>query len=448
VGNKIISKLITIAAISVALLIPLFLIGAQISGRSFHQAEVLHEIANSSAGSQTVLGPVCVVHYHEMISHIDRDKATDKETVHQQVVERDLVLPPQNLDISGEVRVETRSRGIYHARLFHSALKISGNFELPAGFSVDRSKILDAEAFLVMAVSDPRGISNDPVALINGKENRFSTGTIGLGDRPGARISLGAIGVAQSGHFEFSFPLNLMGTEQLSFAPVGTQTTVALKSDWRNPSFQGRFLPVNRTVNNSGFEARWQVSALARSFDQVLKTSPVPGDQEIMGVGFLEPVNVYSMSQRAVTYGILFVVLTFAAFFMTEILRQLRIHPLQYLLVGLALAIFFLLLIALSEHVPFLIAYAVSAIACVSLIGIYLTGVLREKRLGVQFGAGIAVLYSILYGVLLSEDNALLMGTALLFAALGLIMLATRKIDWYQAALSSANEPPAQVTEP
>lgn len=425
--NKIFSKLGVIVALSVVLLVPLLLIGAQITGRSARQIEVLREIADSAAGSQTVIGPVCVVRYHELVQ---------RESTRDEVVEGTMVLPPQALDISGEARVETRSRGIYHARLFHSALKVSGNFQVPAGLGLDPSrKILDADAFLVLAVSDPRGISNDPVVLVNGANNRFSTGTVGLNDLAGAKVALGALVPAQGGHFEFSFPLNLMGTEHLSFAPVGIQTTVALKSDWPNPSFQGRFLPIARTVTDSGFEARWQVSSLARNFDQVLRAGPAGGNSEILGVGFLEPVNVYSMSQRAVTYGILFVVLTFAAFFLTEILRRLRIHPLQYLLVGLALAIFFLLLIALSEHVPFALAYTASAAACVGLIGVYLAGALGARKLGIQFGAGIGVLYAILYGVLLSEDNALLMGTALLFAALGVTMVATRKIDWYQIGL-------------
>ncbi len=439
--NKILSKLGVIGSLSVILLVPLYLIGAQISGRSARQTEVLLEIAESAAGSQNVIGPVCVVRYHELVQHVDRDQTTDRETTRQEVAEGTLVLPPQALDISGEARVETRSRGLYHARLFHSALRVSGSFQVPAGFGLDpRRKIQDAQAFLVLAVSDPRGISNDPVVLVNGAQNRFSTGTVGLNDRAGAKVSLGTLDPAQGGQFEFSFPLNLMGTEHLSFAPVGIQTTVALKSDWPNPSFQGRFLPVTHTVNDSGFEARWQVSALARSFDQVLKANPPGGDSEILGVGFLEPVNVYSMSERAVTYGILFVVLTFAAFFLTEILRRLRIHPLQYLLVGLALAIFFLLLIALSEHIPFLLAYTASAAACVGLIGVYLSGALGKTRLGIQFGAGIALLYAILYGVLLSEDNALLMGTGLLFAALGVTMLATRRIDWYQIGKSPAKE--------
>jgi inner membrane protein len=431
VENKIFSKLGVIVALSVVLLVPLFLVGAQIASRSARQAAVVREIADSAAGSQTVIGPVGVIRYHELVQ---------RGTTRDEVVEGTMVLPPQALDISGEARVETRSRGIYHARLFHSALKVSGNFAIPAGLGLDPArKILDADAFLVLAVADPRGISNDPVVLVNGAQNRFSTGTVGLNDLAGAKVALGALVPAQGGHFDFSFPLNLMGTEHLSFAPVGIQTTVALKSDWPTPSFQGRFLPIAHTVTGSGFEARWQVTALARNFDQVLRAGPAGGASETLGVGFLEPVNVYSMSQRAVTYGLLFIVLTFAAFFLTEILRRLRIHPLQYLLVGLALAIFFLLLIALSEHVPFLLAYTASAAACVGLIGVYLAGALGARQLGMQFGAGIAVLYATLYGVLLSEDNALLMGAALLFAALGVTMMTTRRIDWYQVGKSPAN---------
>ena len=198
--NKIVPKLAIIVAISVALLVPLFLIAGQINGRSVHQAEVLNEIANSAASSQTVLGPVCMIHYHELIQQVDKDPVTGRETTRQAIVAGSEVLPPQVLDISGEARVETRSRGLYHARLFHSALKISGNFQVPAGIGLDaQHKILDAEAFLVMAVSDPRGISNDPVVRVNGAENRFTTGTVGLNDRPGVRVALGAIDLVQGG---------------------------------------------------------------------------------------------------------------------------------------------------------------------------------------------------------------------------------------------------------
>jgi inner membrane protein len=161
----------------------------------------------------------------------------------------------------------------------------------------------------------------------------------------------------------------------------------------------------------------------------------------VLDILFVDPVNVYLQSERAVKYGILFIALTFAGFFLSEILRRAPIHPLQYLLVGLALALFFLLLIALSEHLPFVAAYAIAASACIGLIGSYLAGALGDRRQGLAFAAALTGLYGVLYGVLLSEDNSLLMGSVLLFLALGAIMLATRRIDWYRIAPAAAARP-------
>ncbi|HNM76460.1 MAG TPA: cell envelope integrity protein CreD, partial [Accumulibacter sp.] len=240
--------------------------------------------------------------------------------------------------------------------------------------------------------------------------------------------------------------LKLMGLEHLNIAPAGESTTVALTSDWPHPSFQGRFLPTMRQVNEQGFTARWEVSHLARNFERIVQGGAEHAAHgETLGVSYLDPVNIYLKSERAVKYGVLFVVLTFAAFFLTETLRRLAIHPLQYLLVGLALATFFLLLIGLSEHIDFALAYASAAVASTLLITVYLASALRERRRGIAFGTGIALLYAVLYGVLLSEDNALLMGALLIFAALAATMLATRHIDWYR--VGNGDEPAASASE-
>lgn len=429
--NKLFLKIAAIFGLSILLLIPLSMIEAQITSRSARQADVVRNIAESAAGPQTLVGPVLAVHYRERVERVDRDEKSDKATVRYEIVERLQILPPQRLDIGGEARVETRSRGLYKGRLFHLALQIKGGFEVPPHLGLDATRqLVDARAELVLGLSDPRGVDNDPEVRIDGRPYRFATGTAGVGG-PGVHIALGAIDLAGRS-IDFALPLNLTGSERLAIAPAGNATTVALKSDWPHPSFQGRFLPTTRQVGDAGFEARWQVSHLARSFERVLKAGQADGPSETLDVSFIDPVNVYLKAERAVKYGVLFVVLTFAAFFITEVLRELPIHPLQYLLVGLALAIFFLLLIALSEHLPFALAYAVSAAGCVGLIGAYLSGALGSVRRGIGFGAGIAALYGVLYGVLLSEDNALLMGALLLFAALGTTMLATRRIDWYR----------------
>ena len=431
--KQLLIKLGLIGALSLLLMIPLSMIEGQITARGARQAEVVRNIAESAAGSQTLVAPVLALRYLERVERRDKDPATGRETVRYEVVERTRILPPQRLDIRGDARVETRSRGIYSARLYHLALQVAGTVTVPPRLGFDRPRdLVSAEAILVLGLSDPRGVGNDPEVRIDGKVHHFATGTDGLLRGAGLHIPLGAVDLESGRGIDFAFPLDLTGSERLAIAPSGNATTVSLKSDWQHPSFQGRFLPDAREVGPDGFTARWQVSHLARNFERVLQAGEAHDGGETLNISFMDPVNVYLQAERAVKYGILFVALTFAGFFLTETLQQAPIHPLQYLLVGLALAIFFLLLVALSEHVPFALAYGVSAIACVALIGVYLAGALGSRLRAAAFGAGISALYGVLFGVLRSEDNALLMGSLLLFAALGATMLATRRIDWYR----------------
>lgn len=444
--KKLFIKLAAIALLSLLLLIPLSMIESQIAARSARQAEVTRNIAESAAGTQTLIGPLVAIRYRERIERRETLE-NSREVVRQEIVERTRVLPPLSLAISGDAGVEMRNRGLYRAPLYHLALQLHGSVQVPPNLGLDAShNVVEAQAFLILGLSDPRGVDNDPEIHIGDSAGRigdstgrssvstgrFATGTAGLLAGTGLHVPMGAIDVGAGRRFDFSFPLNLTGMERLAIAPAGDATTVALKSDWPHPSFQGRFLPKTRSVSQDGFEARWEVSHLARNFERILKTAEGSGPGETLEISFMDPVNVYLKAERAVKYGILFVVLTFAAFFLTETLRQLPIHPLQYLLVGLALAIFFLLLIALSEHLSFALSYGISALGCVLLIGHYLAGALGSRVRGGAFGAGVAALYGVLYGVLLSEDNALLMGALLLFAALGTTMLATRRIDWYR----------------
>ena len=438
--KKLLHKLLAIGILSLLLLIPLSMIESQIAARSARQAGVTKNIAESAAGAQTIVGPVISVRYRERIERRTREEGSGRETTSHEVVERTRVFPLQRLDIGGDLRVDSLSRGLYRARLYHLAAQVSGNGSVPPRLGLDKANLVDARATLVLGISDPRGVEDDPEVRVNGVAHRLVTGTAGGLGGQGAHVPLGEFDPLAGATYEFAMPLNLTGLEQLAIAPTANATRVTLKSPWPHPSFQGRFLPQTRSVTKEGFEATWQVSHLARNFDRAIKAGEGAGTGETLGVGLIDPVNVYLKSERAVKYGILFVVLTFAAFFLTEILRQLPIHPMQYLLVGLALAIFFLLLVALSEHLDFVAAYAISSTACVALIGTYLAGALGSRLRGAAFGAGIAALYGVLYGVLASEDNALLMGTLLLFLALGATMLTTRKLDWYRVAPLAADE--------
>jgi inner membrane protein len=258
-----------------------------------------------------------------------------------------------------------------------------------------------------------------------------------------------------------AFPLQLgfalRGTEALAIAPLADANRIALDSPWPHPHFNGDFLPRSHRIDGNGFHAEWDVSSLAsnpqaqyREGGDAAAGKPVaaPGREGMaatasaavlagidkIGLSLVEPVNLYGKVVRATKYGLLFVLLTFVGFFMFETIKQLPIHPIQYALVGLALAIFFLLLLGLSEHIAFGWAYLAAGVACIGLIGYYLGHVLRSRARGAAFSAMLGLLYAALYGLLVSEDNALVLGAGLLFAILAAIMVATRKVNWYQVA--------------
>lgn len=428
-------KLIGMFVVIMVLMSALGVIEVQISAREHYQAQVTAEIANSAASEQTLIGPLLAIHYKTKspeASGFDPEtgrRFASSEKIYEHVV----YVPARKLKIHGRSSVERRYRGIYQARLFHLDAETGGNFEvdaniigIPNGYSLVEGS---ATAAILFGITDLRGLDTDPEVLVDGKPLHFVTPTdkrfenVISGNR--LEIDLGAWQSGQARNIAFSFPLKLTGTESLSIAPTAGNNEIQLDSDWKHPSFRGRFLPRERTVSATGFSAKWEISQLARNLESALK-----GEREVLSIDFMDPVNIYLQAERAVKYGILFVVLTFAAFFVNEILRRRPMHLMQYLLVGLALAIFFLLLVALSEQLSFALSYLVSAIACVGLIVGYLAGVFGSWRLASAFGAGLAGLYGMLFAILQLEDLALLMGSLLLFAALAATMLSTRRIDW------------------
>ena len=435
------NKLTLIALISLLLLIPLHLIEAQITVRSQRQAEVVENIAQSSAGAQTLIGPVLALRYqqaNETSEQVTRNDVVVVREPRRQITDHTIILPPQQLDIHGETQVETRKRGIYQGQLYHLALSLDGSIEIPPNIESSVAKpMLNPRLILALSVSDLRGVDNDPQLVVNGSPHRLQTGkaTAGLESQIAGEImyaDLGPLPGAGSRNIKFSLPLSLTGTQRLAIAPVGENNNISLKSDWPHPNFGGRFLPRKHQIDSNGFNANWQISHLGRNFSHALQAGRDGSQKEALQIDLMDPVNIYLLSERAVKYGILFVCLTFGGFFIRETLSRSPIHPMQYLLVGLALAIFFLLLIALSEHFSFVWSYLISAVACIGLIGAYLSGAFGGLRQGMSFGAGLTGLYGVLFGILNSEDNSLLMGAILLFIALGGTMLGTRKLDWYR----------------
>jgi inner membrane protein len=429
--KKLFQKCLIIVALMLLIGLPLMMVEGTINERLKFHEQAVQSIAADSVRAQLVIGPVLVLPYNEEV----RDGDTARTVIH-----RKLVFPNQ-LKIAGRIATERRYRGIHQVLMYSGGHSFAGDFTLPSLSDLPResggSQLSMGRPYIALSVSDVRGIRDIPTMLVAGRTYKFEQGARLPGYPNGMHVPLELADLKAAGAaIPFGFSLYLAGTERQSFVPVGSNNLVTMESNWAHPQFGGDFLPEARTITDNGFRASWRISAMASSAQQQLTAAGASTQREgrldSLGIGFIEPVNVYVQADRAAKYGLLFVALTFAAFFVFEILKALPIHPIQYLLVGLALIMFFLLLVSLSEHLDFLVSYLIASGACIALIAFYLSAVLRSRARASGFGSGLVLLYSALYGLLNSENNALVLGTLLLFGALGAVMIATRKIDWYQ----------------
>lgn len=428
-------KLGLIAVLILLLLIPLLMIGGLIDERQQLRNNVLGEIAASSSYDQLVSGPVLVVPYRKFERRwIDKDGTSVQETT---TMHGNLYFLPETFAMDVGVDTELRARGIYQARLFHAKGQVSGRFKLPErwGIEKDYDDYRFDKPFLMVGISDIRGIENSLELTLDDQRLPFEAGS-GVDWLPGGvHVALPQFSDQKAREFDYAFDLALLGTGQLAVLPVGRSTTVDMRANWPHPSFVGSYLPSRRAIDEKGFSAHWQTSFFATNLEESMRLCATVGkcgdfNERAFGVSFVDPVDQYLKSERAIKYALLFIALTFAGFFLFEVLKNLSVHPVQYILVGVALAFFYLLLLSLSEHLGFGLAYGLSASGCVLLIGFYLVHVLRSLGRGVGFAAGMAALYAMLYGLLSAEDYALLMGSLLCFGLLGVFMVLTRRLDW------------------
>lgn len=439
--SKLWQKILIMLALTMALLIPIAMISNLASERENRQQQVVNDIAASSAGPQKLFGPVLVVPYSEQWTEIvetRRDNVPVKEAV-QRLENRYLYFLPEHLNMAGDLSTETKQRGLFEVRSYVLNVNIKGDIKLPGGYGQPKplhgGQIGFGRPYVGVALSDMRGVLQAPGLELAGKTYAFEQGSaLPLEDINGMHANLEAMPAEfDTISLPFAFELKLRGIESLDFVPAGKQTRVEISSAWQHPSFYGRFLPdpQSQQIGAEGFHALWTVDSLASNVMQSLAKTPSISAFDSFGIRLMEPINIYSLSDRATKYGFLFVCLTFAAIFLFEILKNLAIHPAQYALVGLALAMFFLLLLSLSEHLDFVLAYLLATAACVTLIGVYLSAVLHSAKRGFSAGALLAGLFASLYVLLESEDNALMLGSLLMFVLLGIAMLTTRKLDWY-----------------
>ncbi|WP_339544006.1 cell envelope integrity protein CreD [Pseudomonas sp. RA_35y_Pfl2_P32] len=431
-------KLGAIALLILLLLIPLLMISGMIFDRQQLRDGVLDDIARSSSYRQQLTGPLLVVPYRKAVRTWKLNEKTNKRYQETSQERGRLYFLPERFELDGQVQTERRARGIYEARLFHANNRISGQFSLPErlGIKEDFIDYQFDQPYLAVGISDIRGIENALQLELDGQRLDFDPGTQEDWLGEGVHVMLAPLDTRKANELQFGFDLRLQGTGQLQITPVGRTSQVKLQADWPHPSFIGNYLPAQREIGAAGFSARWQTSFFSTNLEEALGNCVAGGGCEEFksrnfGVSFIDPVDQYLKSERAIKYALLFIVLTFAGFFLFEVLKGLAVHPVQYALVGVALAFFYLLLLSLSEHIGFALAYLLSASACVLLIGFYVGHVLHSTLHGLGFSAGLAALYGLLYGLLSAEDYALLMGSLLLFGLLGVFMVLTRRLDWY-----------------
>ncbi len=441
-------KLLAIAAITGIILLALTLVGSTISDRQHYRDDAVTSIEASYAGPQILTGPVLMRPYTltEMVTEdvADKPKGT-KRLVEHKTAEIQVIFP-QTLDVRGNLTPSERRHGLYKVTVYEFGAHLRGSVAVTQPQTT--GKIVWGEPYLALSVADVRGIVGTPVITVNGSQETMLQGADSdLGWQPNLRIPMRGV-TALDGKVEFAIDMNLGGTEQLGISPVADSNHVELTSTWPSPLFAGQFLPRGtRTVGAGGFSAEWDVSSLATGTQGQMTANPVK-PIDVLNVSLLTPIDPYKLSDRATKYGILFVVLTFGGFFLFEMLKQLQIHPVQYLLVGFGLAIFFLLLISFSEHMAFGLAYLLASAACIGLLTFYVFYVLHSVVFGLGFAGMLAALYGAVYGLLLSEDNALLLGSLLLFVVLAGVMVVTRKVDWYRGGGAAPNVPPPPVPAP
>jgi inner membrane protein len=419
--------------------VPLAMTDGVLRERRGYRAQATEEIAGIWGRQQLVDGPVLAIPYayKTLVVHSRVVGGRAMQVEETEMASATAYFLPEALQVSGVVIPEVRHRGIYDSVVYSAKVKLSGNF-VPdfAGAGIEADRVDWDKAQVLFGVSDLHGVrSVGPLAVGDGRASNFESAGTAEDFLP---LAAKVAGVAAGTKLEFAFEAGLQGSHQLQIAPVGKTTSVSLQSAWPDPSFIGAALPMTREVGQGGFKAEWATSHFSRGFAQYWTSRLVRNSdmaerisEASFGVTFAQPVDGYRLAERAEKYGVLFFVLIFAVFFLFEVTSTLRIHPLQYAVVGAALCLFFLGFLALSEFWGPGAAYGTVAATCTVLVALYSWSFLKAGWRTLVIGGGLGATYGYLYFVLKSQDYALVAGTAALFAALALTMFCTRRINWY-----------------
>ncbi|MBP6337898.1 MAG: cell envelope integrity protein CreD [Vitreoscilla sp.] len=476
------SKAAAPGLVALLLSIALARISYLVDERAARQAEAVRSVQQSHAGAQTLLGPLlyrqCTEEW-DVVSGTGRERTTSVERRNTA-----FTATPTAVSVDSSLHNDPRYRGLFKVNGYAGHFAIDADWVAAQPLRPNRehagSRLQCQPVRLLLALGDVRGVRQALVKL--GDARAATTAEVRAGTQhpvygqgfhvelPASAWALDAKGEDAPLHARIE--LDLVGTAALAVVPAADSLGWKLRSDWPHPSFGGQYLPTARNVGEDSFDAQWQLSSLATSAPgDVVKghplcpLSPSPtGDEsgydprmhpasdkgaclDTLAVSFIDPINPYVLSDRATKYGLLFIALTFIAVALAEVMgrgRVKRVHPVQYALVGLALTLFFLLLLSLSEHIAFGLAYGVASAACVLLLGVYTAHMLGRRRDGVLFGGALGVVYGLLYVLLQREQTALVIGSVGLFAAVAAVMWLTRRVDWYRM-VDEARAPVAAV---
>jgi inner membrane protein len=430
-GRSPVIRLLVVMFLAVVLQVPILMIEGLIAERRTRRDTALEQVASSWGRAQSVVGPILVIPYERRNVEIKDD---GRRVVH--LTRHRLRILPRTLQVEGRLAPQERRRGIFSIPVYAADLVLRGTFAPldPAAFPLPAGETTPdwSRARLVVGIGDPRSIQEATQLDWGGRKVAFLPGTDGLREAPAGIHA--PLQLAPSGEpVAFSLPLRIHGSVGFRIAPAGEQTDVRLTSPWPSPSFQGSWLPVRHTVGDQGFEAHWSVPNLGRGIPSYLadeRESAALLSGLSFGVDLLAPVDTYRLAERSVKYAFLFLVFTLGFLWLVEVLIGTRVHPVQLLLVGAALCVFYLLELSLAEHLGFVPAYAIATVAIVAMITAYAAAFLGGWRRAFALGVAVAGLYGFLFIVLVNEDAALLVGSIGLFVALGAVMYLTRRVDW------------------
>ncbi|HBU6756498.1 TPA: cell envelope integrity protein CreD [Klebsiella pneumoniae] len=435
-------KITTLIGCIVLLSLPLMMVRELINERADYRNEVVDAIEQSTSGSQKLAGPLIAIPITETLTRMENQKEVNyqRSWVYYWL--------PESLAVAGKQTVESRRVGIYSGQVWHNVLQIKASFDPLRLAALRKTNIVLGQPRLVVSVGDARGIGAIHAPEVNGNVLSVEPGLGISGDGAGIHMPMPAL-AEDNKPLEIAFSLDLNGTGEFSLVPLGRNSELQLTSNWPHPGFLGSFLPTQREVSAAGYRAHWQSSWFANDMGSYFKDDmEIPWSRlPAFSADVMSLADQYQLTDRATKYAILLIGLTFMAFFVFESLTRRPLHPMQYLLVGLSLVLFYLVLLALSELIGFTAAWLAASLSGAVMNGIYLQAVLRGWRNSLLFVAALLLLDGVMWFLLHSEDSALLLGTGVLALALSVLMFLTRRVDWYALSLPKGTVPPTPAAD-